>query len=193
MPDADPIPEVDTLELLRGHVNDLAAAFGRDVGELREQWAALTGASAYRVEVVQAERTTITPADAILVRLPSEAFEPAPGSDESVAEVISRVLADVLGTRRVVVIEDAAKITIAPMPPEGFPLIGVEPGRPFAAVEGVGDGTFRPIYLDVPGAFEPRQVPDTECQRCNGAGCAACSAQRLGQTGPPPIDGPTGG
>lgn len=149
MPDAP-----DSLELLRDHVNDLAAAFGRDVGELREQWAALTGGSAYRIEVVQAERTTITPADAILVRLPSEAFE-QPADGEAIAEVISRVLADVLGTRRVVVIEDAAQITIAPMPPEGFPLIGVEPGRPFAAVEGVGDGTFRPIYLDEPDPAAP--------------------------------------
>lgn len=162
-------PAEDSLALLRSHVNDLAAAFGRDVGEMRSAWAALTGGSGYRIEVVQAERTTITPADAILVRLPSEAFEHPGGSEEAVAEVISRVLADVLGTRRVVVIEDAAQITIAPMPPDGFPLIGVEPGRAFAAVEGVGDGTFRPIYLD--GPTGP-----------TGA---------LGATGPAPLAGPT--
>lgn len=110
-------PAPDSLDLLRGHVNDLAAAFGKDVGELARRLAAAERLIAEGMPITSLERLTVTPNDCLIFRLPAAAFDPDEGV-EPMAQTIARVAADVLGTRRVLVLEDAAQITVAPIPPD---------------------------------------------------------------------------
>jgi hypothetical protein len=70
------------------------------------------------LNVAEMQRVAITPEDAVFIRLPHEAFLESGDGEPPVAFTIARVAADVLGTRRILVLEDVADITVAPLPRE---------------------------------------------------------------------------
>lgn len=120
----EPPNQPDTLGALRADVNDLAQTMGEQLGAFAHRLDAVESGEQHVVRIVQGQKLTITPEDCVLILLPGDAFTPMYEGDEAIASMIARVAADVLGTRRVLVIEDTAQIHVAPLPPEGGPTGG---------------------------------------------------------------------